>query len=340
VSPFSVKRTGSVVGGRGGLTASLATRLVLRGCVEGIGALYTESENILADSCVIVHVGARSETVLGRKIINYTIYSTGAHVPVVRSLRAVVAVFCIGATAEMSSAQIPPPPVTPGAYYSVSYSGGAITVTPTGGFPTVSPYRPINDSWGYGAGCRYGTSHAEGTITATFTWHGDTNNDGVVDVPPPAVLFIKEESSASITFGSTGTTDNGLPNQVSPRYWVKTDPGDSFVVECSRSASHPLRHLGDVRCQLSGHTDHDRRPEDRLLKQPRLLDELGHGLRHRWRLDLLIQRLAGWRRQQPCAAKLIRFCRFHWGSTGNRHLASGHNNLRYGFVGTAVLPRL
>ena len=70
-------------------------------------------------------------------------------------------------------------------------------------------------------------------ITATFSWHGDTDADGIQNVPPPPSVYVKETSSATVTYGSITTCDNGLPGQTSPRYTKVDNPGQSFAVTCT-----------------------------------------------------------------------------------------------------------
>jgi hypothetical protein len=97
-----------------------------------------------------------------------------------------------------------------------------------------------------------GGASCSGQIKATLTW-APADGNSILD-PPPPVAFVKESATAS-RHGSSGDCDAGFsdnPNdstngpdedgnttvvKSSVRYHVKADPGSSFEVTCTPTAS-------------------------------------------------------------------------------------------------------
>jgi hypothetical protein len=90
-----------------------------------------------------------------------------------------------------------------------------------------------------------GSASCSGTITVTCTWNNEGNKSNV----PPSVAIIKETSTASWTGDGTSCA-NGLGNpetggpygktSTGDKFWVKTNPGQSFTFTCTPTASAVL----------------------------------------------------------------------------------------------------
>jgi len=151
-------------------------------------------------------------------------------------------------------------------YYSVSYSGGLLT-SENGGQVSTQPYQLIyNGFHGMGGGTGWetktlsngsvvatsGSVTCEGQITATFTWQPYGSNDAA-----PTHVVIAEEGRTNFGSGYSGANPAaptvadcsnalGFPvvvNAPNPnfsggesngvKYHIKSDPGESFTVNCS-----------------------------------------------------------------------------------------------------------
>jgi len=143
-----------------------------------------------------------------------------------------------------------------------TYAFSGYTVTPGSG--NTATYTPNNYPTATGSGSAF-TSYggapetftvvANDKITAAFTWQ-PTNGNSTAD-PPPSCAIIQQTSSVSWTGGvtgnpplPTGACDTGLPASVSTYttgyltksgsgtyYWLKSQPGASFTVDCTPTAS-------------------------------------------------------------------------------------------------------
>jgi len=106
----------------------------------------------------------------------------------------------------------------------------------------------------YGGTSEHFSVVANDKITAAFTWQ-PTNGDSTAD-PPPSSAIIQQTSSVSWTGGvtgnppPTGACNTGLPASVSTYttgtlsksgggtyYFVQSQPGSSFTVDCTPTAS-------------------------------------------------------------------------------------------------------
>ena len=160
------------------------------------------------------------------------------------------------------------PPAALAGSYEVSYSGGTCSVTSSSSSNPPVPYTLDTSTgkfgggsgaaaWGYQTnpdGTKTATSgkvECKGEITATLVWSTSTNE------PPPQCVIVVEECNAHYTVGGnndthTGNASNGLQDAEVPsgsppysvggtssgtHYWVKNNPGASFDVTCSPSAT-------------------------------------------------------------------------------------------------------
>ncbi len=150
-----------------------------------------------------------------------------------------------------------PPNARAGTYAFTGYtvtpgSGDTATYTPNN-YPTATDSRSAFTS--YGGAPEYYSVVANDKITAAFTWQ-PTNGNSAAD-PPPSCAIIQQTSSVSWTGAVTGNPplptgdcDTGLPASVSTYttgyltkggsgtyYSLKSQPGASFTVDCTPTAS-------------------------------------------------------------------------------------------------------
>lgn len=149
---------------------------------------------------------------------------------------------CVGVTTASAQAS----------YKVATSSGGTWSKAGVAGGGTSGPYSPDGSEssprgktvptgagqWTLGGP---GTASCTGTITITFEW--DPAGTGQ---PPPEAVVLKETSTAQ-WIGTTGSCSNGLGNaptaipngqsSTGVKYTVKNNPGSSFTVTCSPSAS-------------------------------------------------------------------------------------------------------
>ena len=155
----------------------------------------------------------------------------------VRCRASLVLLACASLAASSLGQSPPPPPAVNG--YKVTYTGGTFTYREMG--------TTIDQTFGYALGSdgRYGggsgnasSVSCSGTITAKFEWKGAG--------PAPKVVVIEETclANAENRWGE-GAYDNGLGSGSGadsaghpiPHFVVKTNPGASFSVQCTPSAS-------------------------------------------------------------------------------------------------------
>jgi len=138
-------------------------------------------------------------------------------------------------------------------YTLTSGSGNTVTYTPNN-YPTAADSGSAFTHYGGSAPETFSVV-ANDKITAAFTWQ-PTNGDSTAD-PPPSSAIIQQTSSVSWSGGVTGNPPpptgacaTGLPASVSTYttgtlsksgggtyYFVQSQPGSSFTVDCTPTAS-------------------------------------------------------------------------------------------------------
>jgi len=126
------------------------------------------------------------------------------------------------------------------AYYKVTYSGGTATWENGGS----APYSLNSNGWWAGSAApssspRFNAfASCTAAITATFTWTPSYTGD-ITPPPTKAVVYQHTDVWTSGSGTGNGTIDNGISGatQYGRKYSIKDDPGASFSVTLSPSAT-------------------------------------------------------------------------------------------------------